>query len=68
MVWPMDPYLSVHLVDVVIGVVPFSQYASSPLLCSDCNVDSVADKLIGLVEGRGASMDTEPVAVVVPVE
>ena len=64
----MDPSLSVHSVDVVIGVVPFSQYASSPLLYSDCNVNSVADKPIGLVEGRGAGVDTEPVAVVVPVE
>ena len=64
----MDPSLSVHLVDVVVGVVLFSQYAFSPLLYSDCDVDSVADKPIGLVEGRGAGMDTELVAVVVPVE
>ena len=49
----MDPSLMTHLVDVPIGVVPFSWYASSPLLYLDCNVDSVGDKLIGLMEGRG---------------
>ena len=53
MVRPVDPSLSIHLVDVAIGVVPFSRYTSSPLLYSDCNVDSVANEPIGLVEGRG---------------
>ena len=52
MVGPMNPSLSVHLVDVVVGVIPFSWYASSPLLYVYGDVDSVADKVIGLVEGR----------------
>ena len=42
-----------HLVDVAVGVVLFSWYASSSLLYSDSDVDSVADETVGLVEGRG---------------
>ena len=49
----MNPSLLVHLVDVVVRVVPFSWYTSSPLLYLDCNVNSIADELIGLVEGTG---------------
>ena len=48
----MGPSLPTHLVDVAVGVVPFSWYTSSPLLYSDRDVDSVADEPIGLVEGR----------------
>ena len=49
----MNPSLSVHLVDMVVGMILFSWYTSSPLLYSNHNVNSVADKPIGLVEGRG---------------
>ena len=48
----MNPSLSVHLVDVAEGVVPFSWYTSSPLLYPNCDVDSVADEPVWLVEGR----------------
>ena len=49
----MNPSLLVHLVDVAIRMVLFSQYASSPLLYLDSDVGSVANELIGLVEGTG---------------
>ena len=55
------PRSPVDLVDVSVRVVLFSWYASSPLFHTDCNVDSVANELIGLVEGTGASVDAEPV-------
>ena len=42
-----------HLVDVPVGVVPFSWYTLSPLFDLDGNVDSVADEMVGLVEGTG---------------
>ena len=48
----MNPSLLVHLVDMAVGVVPFSWYTSSPLLYSNCDVDSVADESVWLVEGR----------------
>ena len=55
MVWPVAPIARspVNLVDMSVGMVPFSWYALSPLFDSYCDVDSVADETIGLVEGTG---------------